>query len=76
MKGRTKWFRRHRQDPVRTGFYECYCRIAGGAYVIWPEYLMWNGKKFLVPIPMMVIYWRGMTKKAHDALINFEDHGK
>ena len=27
--------------------------------------LHYDGVGFLVPIPMRVIFWRGMTKKAH-----------
>ena len=67
MKGRTKWLPRSVQ-PVRVGEYECAARITSSA----PPFLVrlpWDGKGFIVPIPMVVLRWRGLTKKAH------QDHG-
>lgn len=64
MKGRTRWYPRS-TPPARPGAYECFARIAGGAFVIWPDKLHWDGTGFLVPFPMVVKQWRGLTKKAH-----------
>jgi hypothetical protein len=61
-KGKTRWFPRD-VHPVRNGLYECIARIAGGAVVNW-GLLPWDGNGFLVPIPMNVLHWRGLTKKA------------
>ena len=66
MKGRTKWYPRH-IVPVRHGAYECFVRVAGGLHTVWPEPLQYDGKGFLVPLPMGVIKWRGLTKAAHNA---------
>ena len=64
MKGRTRWMPRD-ITPVRSGGYECIVRLCAGAYAIWPDKLTWDGKGFLVPFPMVVVKWRGMTRKAH-----------
>ncbi len=64
MKGRTRWYPRH-VHPVRNGTYECIARIAPRVNVRWQ--LEWDGKGFLVPFPMAVHWWRGMTKAAHRA---------
>ena len=64
MKGRTKWLPRS-TAPVRHGPYECFVRIPGGARVIWPDKLVWDGVGFLVPMPMAVLQWRGLTKREH-----------
>ena len=58
----TKWFNRS-DKLVRHGYYECFCRIAGGAFAIWREKLYWDGIGFKVPIPMMVLQWRGLKKE-------------
>ncbi|CAH1655034.1 hypothetical protein CHELA1G11_10880 [Hyphomicrobiales bacterium] len=64
MKGRTQWTPRS-VEPVRNGVYECVVRISRAVPpMIWM--LEWDGKGFLVEIPMIVLRWRGMTKKAHD----------
>jgi hypothetical protein len=61
MKGRTKWYPRH-IFPVRNGEYQCVVRIMGGFHTEWN--LEWDGKGFLVPFPMVVYKWRGLTKAA------------
>lgn len=67
MKGRSRWASRN-IHPVRNGEYECIVRISRALPpYLWP--LEWDGKGFLVPIPMEVIKWRGLTKKAYDAAI-------
>ena len=73
-KGLTRWYPRH-VNPIRNGGYECLVRIAGCTYVIWPEKLEWDGRGFLVPIPMRVIQWRGMTKAAHIAALREKQGG-
>lgn len=62
-KGKTRWFPRH-IEPVRPGQYECAVRLPGirHALVLWS--LVWDGKGFLVPVPMSVHQWRGLTKRA------------
>lgn len=64
MKGRTKWLPIHAR-PVRLGKYECHVRIMGGLQGTWM--LEWDGVGFLVPFPMIVYRWRGLTKKAYKA---------
>ena len=64
MKGRTRWYPRH-ITPVRHGAYECHVRLPGGVRTIWSGPLYFDGVGFLVPMPMMVLHWRGMTKAAH-----------
>lgn len=67
MKGRSRWFPRQ-AVPVRNGVYECQVQISRSVPCLrW--YLEWDGKGFLVPFPMVVVWWRGMTKKAHDAAL-------
>lgn len=61
--GRTRWFHRQTHRPVRTGFYECSVHISSAVPQLrW--LLEWDGNGFLVPIPMVVLKWRGLTKKA------------
>lgn len=60
-KGKTRWFPRH-VHPVRNGQYECSVRIMGGLVVLLS--LVWDGKGFVVPFPMVVYHWRGLTKAA------------
>ena len=59
----TRWFKRS-ELPIRDGYYECFCYIAGGFNCIWGENLYWDGTGFLVRIPMNVIKWRGLTKES------------
>ena len=67
--GRTHWFLLRRDGyPVRPGIYECGIRISSSLPVMAWE-LEYDGIGFLVPIPMMVHQWRGLTKKAHDAAL-------
>jgi hypothetical protein len=73
MKGRTRWFKRC-EHPTIIGEYECTVRLPGGVVVKYWN-LPWDGTGFLVRIPMVVLRWRGLTKKAHDAMINFEGQG-
>lgn len=64
-KGVTRWFPRHVQ-PARLGTYECVVRISSRVPAfLWR--LEWDGTGFIVPIPMMVDRWRGLTKRAHAA---------
>ena len=60
--GRTRWFPRN-IHPVRTGIYECRVLISRiGPKVLWD--LKWNGEGLIVPFPMAVVHWRGLTKAA------------
>lgn len=61
---RTGWFPRCLK-PVRPGFYDCAVRVAGGFCTIWR--LEWDGVGFLVPFPMVVRKWRGLTRRSHSA---------
>lgn len=64
-KGKTRWYPRNIK-PVRVGMYQCAVKFSSSVPMMnWP--LEWDGTGFLVPIPMCVYWWRGMTKKAHDA---------
>ena len=61
-KGKTRWFPRHIR-PVRNGEYECVVQVSRSVpAMLWR--LTWDGKGFIVPIPMVVHRWRGMTAKA------------
>lgn len=62
MKGRTRWFPRN-CHPVRNGEFECLVRISS-SLPLFRWMLPWDGKGFLVPFPMQVVHWRGLTKKA------------
>lgn len=63
MKGRTRWTPRS-VHPIRNGTYECIVQISRAVPpMIWM--LEWDGKGFLVPVPMIVHRWRGLTKKAY-----------
>ena len=64
--GLTRWFPRH-ITPVRPGIYRCAVRLTSAQRVLFLWDLEWDGHGFLVPVPMVVYQWRGMTKKAHDA---------
>lgn len=65
MKGRTRWFPRD-VHPVRHGEYQCLVRISSSVPLIdWR--LQWDGVGFIVPFPMVVHYWRGLTKSAAKA---------
>jgi len=65
-KGRSRWFLLSRDGyPVRPGIYQCGVRLSRSLPVMsWD--LEYDGVGFLVPCPMMVHQWRGLTKKAHD----------
>lgn len=63
MKGKTKWYPR-RLEPVRNGEYECIVRISCSA-PLFRLVIPWDSIGFLVETPMMVIWWRGLTKKAY-----------
>lgn len=64
MKGRTRWFPRHIK-PVRNGKYECVVRISSSVPAMkWM--LPWDGIGFIVPVPMIVYKWRGLTKRQSD----------
>lgn len=57
---KTRWFP-HSVKPVRVGTYECAVRITSSApLILWM--LEWDGSGFLVPCPMVVHHWRGLTK--------------
>lgn len=67
MKGRTHWFPRE-INPVRNGEYECSVLISRSVPPLrWT--LEFDGVGFLVPVPMVVLRWRGMTKAAHQAAV-------
>lgn len=62
-KGKTKWYPRN-VLPIRNGIYECAAIFTSSA----PPFLFdleWDGIGFLVPVPMRVVRWRGMTKVAY-----------
>ena len=60
--GKTRWFPRD-VKPVRVGTYECAVRISRAVPpLLWK--LEWDGVGFLVPFAMIVLRWRGLTKKA------------
>ena len=67
MKGRTRWYPRN-IHPFRNGHYECAVRISRSLPLI-PWMLEWDGVGFVVPCPMEVHMWRGMTKKAYHQTI-------
>ena len=72
-KGVTHWFPR-RVHPARLGTYECVVRISSSVPAfLWR--LEWDGTGFIVPIPMMVDRWRGLTKRAHAAAQEGKSHG-
>lgn len=58
---RTRWFPRN-TPPVRPGVYECGVRWTSAMRhpVLW--HLEWDGKGFLVPVPMVVHQWRGLAR--------------
>jgi hypothetical protein len=61
MKGMTKWYPRS-IDPIRCGEYECAIKFTRTMPLMsWR--LMWDGDGFLVPFPMVVYQWRGVTRK-------------
>lgn len=62
MKGRTKWYPRE-VHPVRNGVYECAVQISRSVPPFRWE-LEWDGTGFLVPFPMIVRHWRGLTRAA------------
>lgn len=66
--GLTRWFPRQ-VTPARPGTYECAVRITSAQRSLMKWNLEWDGKGFLVPCPMVVHQWRGMTKKAYDAAL-------
>lgn len=72
VKGKTRWFPR-KTHPVRNGTYECRVRLAGGVVALWD--LEWDSVGFLVPFPMIVFHWRGMTRAAHKAQMKGSTHG-
>lgn len=74
MRGRTRWMPRN-IEPVRNGTYECIVRIPGGIVTVLP--LEWDGMGFIVPMPMIVRKWRGLTKRAYDEEVRrIEGEGK
>jgi hypothetical protein len=66
-KGLTRWFLLRRDGyPVRPGMYKCGVRISCSLPVMaWD--LEYDGFGFLVPFPMVVHQWRGMTERAAKA---------
>lgn len=66
-KGLTRWFLLSRDGyPVRPGVYQCGVRLYSSSPVMGWD-LEYDGVGFLVPCPMIVHQWRGMTKRAHQA---------
>jgi hypothetical protein len=62
MKGMTKWYPRH-IDPIRCGEYECAIKFTSHMpLIVWN--LKWDGDGFIVPFPMRVYQWRGLTRQA------------
>ncbi len=58
--GHSQWFKRS-EPPVNPGEYECIAWFTSSApSSIWR--LQWDGHGFLTPIPMVVDYWRGLTR--------------
>ncbi len=64
MKGRTKWYKTKVTYPERVGWYECGVMITSAQKNLFSWMLYYDGVGFLVPIPMVVHFWRGMTKEA------------
>lgn len=62
-KGRTRWFPRS-EAPVRHGRYECTVRVSSSVPPLMWGLLEWDGTGFLVPMPMVVLQWRGLTRRA------------
>ena len=61
-KGLTRWFPRA-VHPVREGDYECIVRISRAVPPMrWT--LMWDRKGFRAPCPMVVLRWRGQTRRS------------
>ena len=61
---RTPWFQRDTK-PVHRGTYECAVKISSGVpTLLWQ--LEWDGVGFLVPFPMVVLYWRGLVRRPAD----------
>lgn len=62
---RTGWFPRS-INPVHIGTYECAVMLTSSAPLFrWQ--LEWDGRGFLVPVPMVVKRWRGLVKRPADA---------
>jgi len=59
---KSPWFLRN-DPPVRHGLYECVVRVAGMRVLVNWGLLKWDGKGFLVPVPMRVHQWRGLKNK-------------
>ena len=66
---KTKWFSRE-TPPTRPGLYECAVRLCGlqRGLIVW-GLLEWDGKGFLVPVPMAVRKWRGLRHKPSNATV-------
>ena len=64
--GRTRWrtLRQHGY-PFHHGEYECAVRITSAQRGLFVWKLRFDGKGFLVPLPMIVVQWRGLTRKAY-----------
>jgi hypothetical protein len=59
---RTPWFKATNVRPVHKGEYECSIKISSSVpAMLWK--LEGDGIGFLVPIPMVVQFWRGLAKK-------------
>lgn len=64
---RTPWFDRS-VNPVNLGVYECAVSISRGVpLTIWK--LEWDGVGFVVPFPMVVVEWRGLTRSSYLQLL-------
>lgn len=55
----TPWFP-HSTKPAHIGEYECAVQISSSVPLLLMR-LMWGGTGFIVPVPMVVKYWRGLS---------------
>lgn len=67
-KGKSRWFPRS-VSPVHHGIYECGVVITSMQRGLFSWHLEWDGNGFIVPCPMVVKKWRGVTKAEHCRLL-------
>lgn len=69
---RTPWFPRD-TPPTRPGFYGCGVRWTSAMPTLTLWKLEWDGKGFLVPMPMVVRQWRGLARQPRRAAMSSAD---
>jgi len=60
------------RQAAREGEYECAVLLTSLQRNLISWNLYWDGVGFRTPCPMVVVKWRGLTKRAHDAAIAAE----